>query len=272
MLDSQFDILLNPNGIVYNPLSIANAIDRAMGLKAYTHADLVQFNELNHSWHHHGKFSAMAEEDVLTNANRMQQQLHQYLQKESTVLLTFGSAWLYEYEGEVVANCHKIPNHQFTKRLASVSEIVEAYTPLFKTLQASEVIMTVSPVRYIKDGMHQSNLSKSTLLLAVNELCAQFEHVHYFPAYEILIDELRDYRFYDTDLVHPNQQATDYIWWTFLATYGNEVTKTMVDRWNKLSQRIHHRPINSETEAYHKFVAQTELMKEKFNADFGLNI
>jgi hypothetical protein len=259
-------------GIVYNPLSIAEGLNRALDSNEYTENDLVYANELYHSWGHHGQFSGRDKQEVLDRVNLNQWELKKYQNSPNAALvITFGSAWVYEYQGEVVANCHKIPSNRFTKRLLPVDEIVTTFNSLIERLAPVNIILTVSPVRYIRDGLHESTLSKSVLHLAVDQLQKRFENVHYFPAYEILIDELRDYRFYAQDLVHPNDQAIEYIWSRFLNAFGDEQTQSMISQWEKLFQRMNHRPLHSDTEAYKNFTKLTEEIRAKFNREFGLN-
>lgn len=232
--EGDFHIEQNPFGTLYNPASIASALrhiiyDREIGME-----DLVEHEGLWHSWHHHGSFSRATAEECLEVCNSRIHQAHEALKQASLLMITFGSAWIYEREGQVVANCHKLPQEFFVRRKMSVEDIVSLWRPLLKELYSFHphlsTLFTVSPIRHIGDGLHGNQLSKSTLLLAIDELVdselppakrkkkgAKVEEPDhpvtvYFPAYEIVVDELRDYRFYEADMVHPSTLAVDVVW------------------------------------------------------------
>ena len=199
LADAKFRCDVNPYGVLYNPFSISAALREIIAGRCYNENDIFLFHELWHSAMHHGSFSSVSAEETLAGINGRLKSAHERLDRLDCLLLTFGSAWVYENEktGTVVANCHKQPESCFTRRMLSVSEIVSDYTSLLSGLLARiprlKVLFTVSPIRHVRDGMHANQLSKATLLLAVNQLQATFpEHVFYFPAYELLLDELRD--------------------------------------------------------------------------------
>ncbi len=266
---SRFDCLVNPNGIVYNPLSIAMMLERGLSTDFYKRDELANYKELWFSWQHHGQFSSVLIDQTLATINEMQTRLHDKLnQTNLTVLITLGSAWVYERDGTIVANCHKAPANEFTKRLLDVDEIVDRFGLLFGKMQHVNVIFTVSPVRYVRDGLHQSTLSKSVLHLAVDKLCKTYTNASYFSAYEIVIDELRDYRFYDEDLVHPNSIAVDYVWNKFQQSQFDLETKTMVHDWQKLSQMLNHKLLHAETEDSKRFIEKRNVSLTKFNKTY----
>ena len=235
--DSGFPIELNPFGTLYNPASVASALYRIMYCREIGREDLVEHEGLWHSWHHHGSFSRPTAEECLEACNSRLRQAHQALKDAELLIITFGSAWVYEHEGQVVANCHKIPQDNFVRRMLTVEDIVALWRPLLDELRVCypmlHVLFTVSPIRHIGDGLHGNQLSKSTLLLAIDNLVdreilpskrkkkgAKAEAPDhpvtvYFPAYEIVLDELRDYRFYDPDMVHPSPLAVDIVWERF---------------------------------------------------------
>ena len=232
--EGDFHIEQNPFGTLYNPASIASALRRIMYDREIGKEDLVEHEGLWHSWHHHGSFSRATAEECLEACNSRIHQAHEALKQASLLMITFGSAWIYEREGQVVANCHKLPQENFVRRKMSVEDIVSLWRPLLKELYSFHphlsTLFTVSPIRHIGDGLHGNQLSKSTLLLAIDELVdselppakrkkkgAKVEEPDhpvtvYFPAYEIVVDELRDYRFYEADMVHPSTLAVDVVW------------------------------------------------------------
>ncbi|PCJ28598.1 MAG: GSCFA domain protein [Flavobacteriales bacterium] len=239
LVDNKFNVTINPNGIIYNPISIANTLTRIIKNEPYKEQELVQFNNKWVSFHHHGSFSSHDKTECLTQINSSLRNAHQELKACNTLFITMGSAWVYEYENfGIVANCHKIPNKQFCKRLLSVKEILSSFDSIKKELKSINVVFTVSPVRHIKDGLHENNLSKSTLQLAINNLVEQHDNYSYFQAYEIVIDELRDYRFYKNDLVHPTEMAINYVWGKFAETYFNQATTNLNKQIEKIRDQL----------------------------------
>lgn len=250
MQESDLHIEQNPFGTLYNPASIASALRRIMYDEEIGEGDLVEHEGLWHSWHHHGSFSRPTAEECLEVCNSRIHQAHKALKEASLLMVTFGSAWVYYLRSEVgslrsdlipqtssllVANCHKLPQSMFVRRRMSVEDIVELWRPLLDELHACypalNVMFTVSPIRHIGDGAHGNQLSKSALLLAVDELVdkqlppsppkkkgrkaaavTDRPLTLYFPSYEIVLDELRDYRFYDPDMVHPSALAVEVVW------------------------------------------------------------
>ena len=221
-------VTCNPFGTLYNPLSIAQA------LTMNEMPALVEHEGLWHSMAHHGSFSRAdkneAEQAIRTSIETMQQAL-----KEATVVIvTFGTAWVYEKDGEIVGNCHKLPESCFTRRRLSVEEIVETWKPILAQYPDKHWLFTVSPIRHIRDGLHENQLSKATLLQAVEQLG------DYYPSYEIMLDELRDYRFYADDLVHPSSLAVNYIWERFVDTFCTNQTKNELVLQHKRWKHEHH--------------------------------
>ncbi|WP_289226589.1 GSCFA domain-containing protein, partial [uncultured Bacteroides sp.] len=212
LLNIKFRCNVNPYGVIYNPLSISVALREIEAGKSYGTEELFLFRELWHSPMHHGEFSSSDKEKVLENINTRLREAHAAFSQLDYLLLTFGTAWVYESKesGRVVSNCHKQPEAKFTRRKLSVDEIVFDYRNLLSDVLVRnpklKVLFTVSPIRHVRDGLHANNLSKATLLLAVEQLQTLFpEHAFYFPAYELLLDELRDYRFYADDMAHPSK-------------------------------------------------------------------
>lgn len=231
----------NPTGVLYNPLSIVQSLNGDMRV------ELVEHDGLYHSMSHHSSFSGTDSEQVLRRCLQSQAELHQALAEADVVFVTFGTAYVYFRDGQVVANCHKLPESEFVRRRLSVQEILTAWRPLIRTMPDKHWVFTVSPIRHQRDGMHQNQLSKATLLLAIEQLQQAFpEQVTYFPAYEIVLDELRDYRFYADDLVHPSAAAVDYIWQRLCDTFVLPETCAKMQANYKQWLRSQHRPLITE--------------------------
>ena len=268
-----FQTIQNPFGILYNPASIAIAMNTILSDTRFSKKDLIQHNEIWHSMLHHGDFSGANPDKCLENINSALVQARKFIRQTDVLVLTFGTAWIYVKDKQVVGNCHKIPDKQFTRRRLTCDEIVNSYKKLIEDLlkirTELRIIFTVSPVRHWKDGAHENQLSKSTLHLAIDELCQLFPHAcSYFPAYEIVLDELRDYRFYAEDMLHPNSAAVNYIWERFSETYFDEENAKYKNELEQLHRNLSHRPIHPDTRSYQTFLLNiqkkhTEL-KEKF--------
>lgn len=268
--DAKFQLELNPFGILYNPLSISSALREIATKKEYMEKDLFAYRGLWHSPMHHGFFSASTPEETLQHINMRLQQAHQTLQKLDWLMLTFGTAYIYEQKetGKVVSNCHKLPENSFNRRLLPVDEIVDEYTSLITGLAARnpnlKILFTVSPIRHIRDGMHANQLSKSTLLLAIDRLQQLFpQHVFYFPSYEIVLDELRDYRFYADDMLHPSPLAIHYLWKRFSETFFSADTKQVMEEVEDIRRDLAHKPFHPASEAYQRFLGQIVLKIER---------
>ena len=208
-----FQNTINPYGTLYNPASIAKAV-LDIGYRI-SDISLVEHKKLWHSLAHHGSFSHMDKEILIQRCEDANRLMNNALNTATTIIVTFGTAWVYEYEGQVVANCHKLPANRFAHRSMTVNEIVALWQPIVASMPDKQWIFTVSPIRHIKDGLHANQLSKAILLQAIDQLCRLSTRCHqlsYFPAYEIMLDELRDYRFYADDMIHPAPVAVNYIW------------------------------------------------------------
>ncbi len=253
--------LINPFGVLYNPESVRSAIFSMLENKKYVSGDLDFFNEKWISFAHHGNFSGAKKVDVLKKINDTISDAHEFLENINVLFITFGTACVYELlkTKRIVANCHKVPAKEFRHFLLQVDEIVGNYEKLFVELKKFnprlEIVFTVSPVRHWKDGAVNNQLSKSILFVAVHKLVEKFEFAHYFPSYEILMDDLRDYRFYADDLFHPNQLAIEYIWEKFCATYFSDKTISVIKEIDKLQKNIGHKVFYPKTEAYKKFIS-----------------
>ncbi len=261
-----FDSDVNPFGILYNPLSIASSLERLISGKLFTEAELFQYNGLWYSYAHHGSFSAVTVGETLEKINARFVTAAERLPDYGVLLVTFGTAWIYRKRDDdrVVANCHKVPEKHFIRSRLSVEDITSLWIPLLQKLKALNpnlrFLFTVSPVRHWKDGAHENQLSKATLLLAIEQLkdCCD---VAYFPAYELMMDELRDYRFYAADMLHPSELAIDYIWERFVASCFDKSTRETMREVEQINRAMSHRPLNPDSEEYSRFRKQTLLRK-----------
>lgn len=256
----KFNIDINPFGILYNPISVKSGLDILLSGKDFTEKDIFYKNELWNSFYHHSRFSHFDKNIALDQINQRINQSKEFITTADYLFITFGTAWVYLYNktNKIVSNCHKIPAKEFTRKRLSVHEIVHEYKLLIDKLitinQKLKIIFTVSPVRHWKDGAHGNQLSKATLLLTIDELCQKYDNIAYFPSYEMLMDDLRDYRFYNEDMLHPNDLAVKYIWTKFSDTYFNENTQKLIKHIEKINKAVQHRVINLKSEQYQKFL------------------
>ena len=297
----------NPYGTLYNPLSIAQAMD--------TQTDeewIVSDKGLYHSLLRHGSFSGTDEREVRRAMAESRKKMAESIEKATVIIITFGTAWVYEYEGRVVANCHKLPASAFTRRRLTVSEIVAVWKPILERYKEKHFIFTVSPIRHIKDGLHENQLSKGILMASVEELIRQdppqpsrtpsdspyrggeeknlpssidtnlspslcregrggASHwgIEYFPSYEIVLDELRDYRFYAEDMVHPSAQAVQYVWERFVSTYMSPQTQQDMQTLHRFYQKKHHRILHPDSEESKRFLQQLAEEEKKLFSHFA---
>jgi hypothetical protein len=263
-----FDALINPHGILYNPISITQALHTYLDGKKYTRADLFQQNDLWHSWDHHSRFSGINPEEVLAGINAAQEAAARQLEEADWLIITLGSAftWSLTSNNYVVGNCHKVPAASFHKKLLSPPDAISALDNLMHRLffrnRKVKIMFTISPVRYARDGVVENNLSKAVLIQTVHHLVNKFDRLFYFPAYELVIDDLRDYRFYKEDLVHPNEQAVNYVWDHFTANCLQESDKPLLPRVAEIIRARQHRPFNPEGAQHQQFL-QTYARKTK---------
>ena len=258
--DWKFDTLQNPNGILFDAASVASSLISYIEPRVYTADDLLFLNELWQSWQHHSVFSGTDREAVLAGINESQRRAHAFLKKADWLIITLGSAFSYRLSdgGMPVANCHRAPGKVFVKHLMTIEEIQTALDSCLYQLSyfnpGLKVIFTVSPVRHIRDGVVENNRSKARLLESVHHLVGKFDRLFYFPAYELVIDVLRDYRFYDIDMVHPNYPATQFVLEKF-TEYGIEAAaRPLMEEIRKLVTARRHRPLHPSTQAHRQFL------------------
>jgi hypothetical protein len=271
LMRHKFQIDVNPFGILYNPFSVSRSIRRLLSAESFSEADLVFNNELYHSLMHHGHFSATDKQTCLHNISLRFDKAVPFIQQTNLFLITFGSAYAYQWKenGEIAGNCHKLPADRFCRFRLSVEEITEEWEKVITMITAinpdAKLLFTVSPVRHWKDGAHENQISKSILHLAIDALQKRFgKCVSYFPAYEVMMDELRDYRFYDEDMLHPSSLAVDYIWNLFSETYFSDETRKVNDEWAQIRRALDHRPLHPKTEAFRHFTEGTAQKLEDF--------
>jgi lysophospholipase L1-like esterase len=256
----KFPVLQNPNGILFDPISVTKSLDSYIEPKSYIKEDLFFLNELWQSWNHHSHFSGINKLEVLANINESQRAAHNHLAKATWLIITLGSSFSYRLHenNQSVANCHRAPGQTFNKHLLTVEETTTALRETIEKLQAFnpllQVLFTISPVRHIRDGVVENNRSKARLIEAVHKMVEMFSHAHYFPAYELVIDVLRDYRFYDIDLVHPNYAATEFVFDQFEQSYIDEQTISQMEDIRKIMNAFKHKPLHPDTEAHLSFL------------------
>lgn len=275
LANHKFAVLDNPNGILFNPTSIAKSISSYIHNKQYKEEDLFYQNECWNSWEHHSRFSHPDKQACLAGINKSQSNANEFLKHADWLLITLGSAFVYEHpsppgEGlgvrSVVANCHKVPIDKFSKRLLSADEIfADLQRMMDEAMHVNpelKIIFTISPVRHLRDGFVENNRSKATLIQAVHQLNEKNNNCFYFPAYELVIDDLRDYRFFAEDMVHPNYAATNYVWEKFIAACIDEPSQQLMKEIAVIVAAKNHKAFNPTSEQHKKFL-QTNLEKVK---------
>ena len=266
--DLKFSVCQNPNGILFGPDAVCKSLLSYVENKKYTRADLFQLNEVWHSWNHHSRFSNIKADAAVRSINNSLQQAHDFLKEADWLIITLGSSFTYRLTnqadlallqiGDGVANCHRAPASWFTKEMLEIDTIQVMLEECLKQLKAFnpklKFILTVSPVRHIRDGVEVNNRSKARLIETVHFIKAKFESVFYFPAYELVIDVLRDYRFYDIDLVHPNYPATEFVLEKFTENCIDEETQELMQEVKKIVIARKHRAFQPETKAHQQFL------------------
>jgi hypothetical protein len=259
-----FQTTINPFGTLYNPASIFTSLS-PVDTQEWP---VVLHNGLWHSMMHHGSFSHPDKNELLRRCEESWVVMRNALQEASTIIVTFGTSWVYEREGMVVANCHKLPAKEFVRRRLTVDDIVQTWQTLIEQMPDKHWIFTVSPIRHIKDGLHENQISKAILLQAVDCLVSNNKAVSYFPSYEIMLDELRDYRFYADDMLHPSSLAVDYIWQRFVDTYMTIDTQNEMRTLHQLWRDRHHRFLYPGTEEAIAFKERTEKHLENLKKQY----
>jgi len=278
----KFRALDNPSGIVFNPVSVVNTLHSILQNQRVTETDLFYYLDCFHSWEYHSNFSDPSAARSLEKMNMATQVAHDFISTSKLLIITLGSAWVYQltadapgYQPEtVVANNHKGPANWFEKKLLDPATIIQLFSELINRLHAVnpalQIMFTVSPVRHLREGLVNNNRSKAVLLQAVHTLAESYHPVHYFPAYELVVDELRDYRFYAEDLVHPNYQATRYVWEKFVEYCLSEEAKKMLPELQDILLAFQHRPLHPGTTQHQQFLQQYAEKTSRLQAQYPM--
>ena len=273
----KFQTVQNPFGILFHPKAIKELVANAIHEKTYTETDLVFQNERWHCFDAHSKLSAPEKKDVLSQLNKAITSTNTALKEATHLVITLGTSWVYRDTAthKIVANCHKIPQKKFSKELLSVQEITETLSEIITLIQSVNasinIIFTVSPVRHLKDGFVENTQSKSHLIAGIQTLFGNSKsNLHYFPSYEIMMDELRDYRFYSEDLIHPNTTAIQYIWERFTTTWVDKKAAEMMQEINTIQKGLSHRPFDVNSVQHQKFLTNLSSKIAKIATEFPL--
>ena len=256
-----FNAMVNPFGVLYNPASIVQSVERLHSGKPFVHDDVISVGEGQYcTFSHNTAFWNSSETALLEQVNQSLAEAHAHFLKAKWIVISLGTSWVFRNKEtqQIVSNCHKLPVSQFEREYLPVQQSVDYLSGLVVQHPDKHFIFTVSPLRHLKDGLHENQLSKAALLLAVDEVCKLFDNAHYFPAYEIMMDELRDYRFYKEDMVHPTEQAVRYIWERFTDFAVDPKEKSAMKAAAELRQMLHHKPLFPESESYRRFEAMKE--------------
>lgn len=270
--DLGFDALTNPFGVLFNPVSIAKAVNRLENGRPYTHDDVVNVGEGEFycTFEHNTEFWNTSKDALLANINTKLDSDCQHFKQTKWVVVSLGTAWIYRHlqTSQIVSNCHKLPSQYFDRSMLTVDMATDVINEFVTGNPAKNFIFTVSPLRHLKDGLHENQLSKATLLLAVDKVCKANANAFYFPAYEILLDELRDYRFYKEDMMHPTAQAVRYIWEKFCDCAITDESRLIIKEAEALQTMMRHRPMFPESSQYSTFVKRKEEKTEEIRKKY----
>lgn len=264
--DYKFNVLTNPFGVLYNPISISNSLNRIISGEQYTEDQIKSYNSINFSLDHYSSFNSIIKSEILNNINTSLKNSHKHWKKVSTLIITFGTSYVYELKSNnsIVANCHRLPASEFNRRLLSPNQIINEYSQLFSMIQNInpnvKVILTISPVRHLRDSAHENQISKAHLFTAVNEICKLNNSFYYFPSYEIMMDELRDYRFYADDMIHPSKIAENYIFDKFINSVFNSESISFINDYEPILKSKRHKIMTNNPEDIKKF--QSSILKK----------
>ncbi len=269
----QFQSVVNPLGILFHPKAIENLITNAINKKVYTEKDIFFHNERWHCFEAHSVVSNADKNKLLSNLNNGIQLIAQQLNNSTHIVITLGTSWVYRFieSDTIVANCHKIPQKKFLKEILSVDEVkenLEAIVTLIKSVHRdTKIIFTVSPVRHLKDGFIENQQSKTHLIAAIHQVLKGC-NASYFPSYEIMMDELRDYRFYTEDMIHLNQTAIDYIWKKFTQVWVSEEAQSTMQAVENLQKGLSHKPFHKASEQHQRFLEKLQFQQQKLQNQF----
>lgn len=272
----KFNTVSNPFGILFNPIAIEKLLTNAINLKKYTENDVFLLNERWHCFDAHSDLSSVDKNELLHNLNQQIKHTHQNLKKSSHLIITLGTAWAYRFieNDSFVGNCHKIPQKKFTKELLSPNEIsasLDNIITLIKSINSSiNIVFTVSPVRHLKDGFIENTQSKAHLLTAIHQIIDKRKQLYYFPSYEIMFDDLRDYRFYAKDMIHPNEIAIDYIWEQFQQVWIDEKSKPIMKDVLAIQKGLSHKPFNPKSKQHQEFLVKLKQKMKNLKDNYNI--
>ena len=271
----KFQSVLNPFGILFHPKAIESVIKNAITKKEYTEEDVFFFNERWQSFTTHSKLSASSKEEALNQLNQASALINTALKSSTHIIITLGTSWVYRFlaSGKIVANCHKVPQHKFKKELLPITEINKSLSSIISLVRKVNpninFIFTISPVRHLRDGFIENQQSKSHLISALHQIIKNQKNIFYFPSYEIMMDELRDYRFYKEDMIHPNQIAINYIWEKFYENWLSDEAIDLKKQVIKIQRGLEHKPINTDSNEYREFLSSLQkkikALKKKYS-------
>jgi lysophospholipase L1-like esterase len=271
----KFQSVLNPFGILFHPKAIESVIKNAITKKEYTEEDVFFFNERWQSFTTHSKLSASSKEEALNQLNQASALINTALKSSTHIIITLGTSWVYRFlaSGKIVANCHKVPQHKFKKELLPITEINKSLSSIISLVRKVNpninFIFTISPVRHLRDGFIENQQSKSHLISALHQIIKNQKNIFYFPSYEIMMDELRDYRFYKEDMIHPNQIAINYIWEKFYENWLSDEAIDLKKQVIKIQRGLEHKPFNTDSNEYREFLSSLQkkikALKKKYS-------
>lgn len=281
LTEHKFEVLQNPHGILFDPASVCHSLVSYVENKKYANDDLFYLNEVWQTWHHHSRFSGIDKSEVLHAINIVQQQAHSFLQNADWIIVTLGSSFSYQLNDSSpdstkinfrVANCHRAPGQWFNKKMLAIEETIALLDNCYHRLKifnsVIKIIFTISPVRHLRDGVVDNNRSKARLIEAVHHIVNKFPDTFYFPAYELVIDVLRDYRFYDIDLAHPNYPATEFVLEKFTESFIDEPSRKIMKEIKQIAIAKKHKPFQPNTHVHRQFLKtnyeKAKLLAEKF--------
>lgn len=280
--ENKFDVLANPFGTIFDPLSITRLLTYSLNNSTPAADTYILSEGVYKNLELHSSFSGLSQDELVLQIKARLSITHEFLQTAKWLIITFGTAHVYKYKktSSYIANCQKMPAKNFSRELMSVKNLKKDFVELTQKLNnfnpSLNIILTVSPVRHLKDGIALNALSKSLLRVLCHELESQNDSINYYPAYEIMMDDLRDYRFYEQDMIHPSAQAIDYIWDHFSTSFMSKDSLSFLEKWNKIANAMSHKPFNPATAEHQKFLVNTllnlEAIKTTVNVDKEISV
>lgn len=270
----KFQNLQNPFGIIFNPVVIERLVTHAINEKIFSENDVFFQNERWHCYDGHSELSSASKDELLNNLNSAIRSTIAQIRESSHIIITLGTAWVYKHveKNQIVANCHKVPQNQFKKELLSIDVITKNLESIISSMHTinpeASIIFTVSPVRHLKDGFSQNQQSKAHLIASIHETLGKSNNCYYFPSYEIMMDELRDYRFYSEDMIHPSKTAINYIWEKFKMVWINKDAYSTMDEIATIQKGLQHKPFNRSSKEYEFFKQELISRQHKINRIF----